>query len=92
MYKILTSNEKHLELHIKVGSKYQPYSKEVLEQVLTGYKKKEPERKEKRRQFREHMKKLVKRKSTVKRKYNLKTPGNVNKRRVKEVNFFYLNL
>lgn len=73
MYKIMTANEKHLELHIKVGSRYQVYSKEVLEQVLNEYKKKEPERKEQRRKFREHMKKLYKSKSEKKkRKFSLK--------------------
>jgi hypothetical protein len=85
MYKIMTANEKHLELHVKVGSRYQPYSKEVLEQVVTEYKKKEPERKEKRRKFREHMKKLIKRKSVVKRKYSLKkTPVKVSIKKSKK--------
>lgn len=83
MYKIMTANEKHLELHIKVGSRYQPYSKEVLEQVVTEYKKKEPERKEKRRQFREHMKKLFKSKSAKKRKYSLKKKVSIKKTKKK---------
>ena len=81
----MTANEKHLVLHLKVGSRYQPYSKEVLEQVVTEYKKKEPERKEKRRKFREHMKKLIKRKSAVKRKYSLKkTPVKVSIKKSKK--------
>ena len=85
MYKIMTSHEKHLELHVKLGSSYHPYSKEVLEQVLAEYKRKESERKEQRRKFREHMKALVKRKSAEKRKYSLKKPPvKVNKKKSKK--------
>jgi hypothetical protein len=84
MYKIMTSNEKHLELHVKVGSRYQAYSKEVLEQVLNEYKKKEPKRKEQRRKFREHMKKLFKSKSeNKKRKFSLKKKVSIKKSKKK---------
>lgn len=83
MYKIMNANEKHLELHVKVGGKFKPYSKEVLDFILSEYKKKEPERKEQRKKFREHLEKLFKSKSAKKRKFSLKKKVSIKKSKKK---------
>ncbi len=51
MYKIMKRNDKHLELYVKIYGRFKPVSKEVIDNVVNEYKKKEPERKEVRRRW-----------------------------------------
>ena len=46
MYKIMKRNDQHLELYVKIDGRFTPVSKEVIDNVVKQYKKKEPERKE----------------------------------------------
>lgn len=46
MYKIMKRNNQHLELYVKIDGRFKPVSKEVIDNVVKQYKKKEPERKE----------------------------------------------
>ena len=57
MYKIMKRNDKHLELYVKIHGRFKPVSKEVIDNVVKEYKKKEPERKETRRIWKNVMKK-----------------------------------
>ena len=57
MYKIMKRNDKHLELYVKIYGRFKPVSKEVIDNVVKEYKKKEPERKETRRIWKNEMKK-----------------------------------
>ena len=85
MYKIMASKEKHLELHVKVGNRYQLYSKEVLEQVKAKYKKEAPTRRLKRIRVKELGEKARKLKLAGKQWYSLKkTPVKVNKKKSKK--------
>ena len=85
MYKIMASKEKHLELHVKVGSRYQPYSKEVLKLIITEYKKAATARRSKRTKLKELGEKARKLKLAGKPWYSLKkTPVKVNKKKSKK--------
>lgn len=85
MYKIMASKEKHLELHVKVGSRYQPYSKEVLKLIITEYKKSATARRSKRTKLKELGEKARKLKLAGKQWYSLKkTPVKVNKKKSKK--------
>jgi hypothetical protein len=57
MYKIMKRNDKHLELYVKNYGRFKPVSKEVIDNVVKEYKKKEPERKETRRRWKNEMEK-----------------------------------
>ena len=46
MYKIMKRNDQHLEIYVKIDGRLKPVSKEVIDNVVKQYKKKEPERKE----------------------------------------------
>jgi len=69
MYKIMKRNDKHLELYVKIDGRFKPVSKDVIANVIKQYKKKEPERKEYRKKWKEN---------------NLKDRENTLKRHVKE--------
>ena len=85
MYKIMASKEKHLELHVKVGSRYQAYSKEVLKLVITEYKKAATARRSKRTKLKELGEKARKLKLAGKQWYSLKkTQVKVNKKKSKK--------
>ena len=58
MYKIMKNNDKHLELYVKIDSRYKPVSKEAIDTVEKTYKKGEPERKESRKKFKNESKLL----------------------------------
>lgn len=66
MYKIITRNDPRLEIHVKIDGRFKPVSKEVIDNIENKFKKKEPERKENRKKWKEYILKI--RKNTQKRK------------------------
>jgi hypothetical protein len=53
MYKKMKKNDKNLELYVKIDGRFKPVTKEVIDTVIKEYKKKEPERKEYRKNWKE---------------------------------------
>ena len=53
MFKIMNNNDKHLELYVKIDGRYKTVTKEIIDTIENEYKKGEPERKERRKKFRE---------------------------------------
>ena len=53
MYKIMNNNDKHLILYVKIDGRYKPVTKEIIATIENLHKKGEPERKERRKKFRE---------------------------------------
>ena len=65
MYKIMKRNNQHLELYVKIDGRFKPVSKEVIDNVVKQYKKKEPERKEYLKKWKENNLKI--RENTLKK-------------------------